>query len=1404
MKARAGAGRRRPAGGKAGHGEVRRRAGSLLMSVLLALSQVLGCLGGSLAPVAAYAADSVPSSITVGTSEPYDSGDMWDHGVNSHRFTTTDGTVMYCADANSGTPNAGETFTDPVAGGRILDYIIYYGFGGTAYDGRYSQSETQCAVWWYMYENGDGNTNSAFTSKAAADGGHRLYCEARDNATEDGPYSGSTWVYSTSRYGVQRVIGQTLRHGALKLHKSSSNPSITDGNGCYSLAGAVYEVYDSGMSHVGTLTTGESGDTNTLEGLSAGTYYVWERSASKGYLTCDGSDGATNVGGYWYHRVDVSLGRTTTVECSEPVGNDPEFMTIHKQDADTGKAMAQGDADLSGAEFEVRYYATMDPATRSEANLKRKWVLKTDSQGFTSLNYALSYPETYLSSGDEFYVTNGGTATLPYGTITVQEVSAPKGYTLNGNADVHVMTIDADGVHGDFVSEGVVSNVRETAIRGGVSTQKIDHERDDSVAQGDATLAGAEFQITNESAHDVVVDGARFGTGDVVRTIAANEQGIAATDADELPYGTYSIRETKAPTGYRLNGSWSQTFSVRGNGAVSDLTADGDVVADEVVRGDVALAKVDRELGEGLPLGSATLAGAEVTITNDSAGAVRVDGVDYQPGEVVRTLVTDEAGTASTSGGALPFGTYTLRESKAPTGYRLNEGWSRTIHVREDGVTVDLTGSDGRLDDQAKRGDIRLVKADEDSQDRMPGVAFSLTSKTTGESHVLVTDENGMIDTSAVFASHEDATNANDAALSEDGTVDSSKLDAAAGVWFSGRTDRQTTPNDSLGALPYDTYELKELRCSANEAHRLVSMTVRVSRAGYTLDLGTFDDKQVNLGTTLTYGDGGKVAPASASVDLTDSVRFEGLAAGATYTFRGELHAIDSEGNDRGVVATAERQVQPRFQADTEEMTFRGVDTSSLGGMRLVAYEWVLDGDDVLASHTEKDDEGQTVRVPRLGTTMAGDLDHESDATAETIRLTDTVSYENLEPGREYDVTGTLHYRNADGTDGGEVTDGDGNPVSASTKVTPDTWSGTCEVTFEFSGVGLSGRTVVAFEEAARDGVTYCTHADITDAGQTVSFPSVATTAASASTGDHDAPLGGTQVVTDEVRLSNLVVGHEYTVTGTLHLVGEDGSDAGVATDGEGNDSTATTTFTADAADKTVGLEFRVSTDELAGRDTVAFEELSRDGVRLGAHADITDEGQTVSVPGVHTTLTDALTGAQDLQAKAAGTITDASDEAAEDGRGTKVTLVDSVAYENLIAGRQYAVTGTLHVRSADGSDAGTLRDADGNDVTATATFTPEAPDGTVDVTFDVDLSQVDPGTKVVTFEDLSRDGIRVATHSDIADEGQTVTVTAPPQVTTEYPNTGQGPAALALLGAGGAGAVAFAAHVARTRRRRG
>lgn len=148
------------------------------------------------------------------------------------------------------------------------------------------------------------------------------------------------------------------------------------------------------------------------------------------------------------------------------------------------------------------------------------------------------------------------------------------------------------------------------------------------------------------------------------------------------------------------------------------------------------------------------------------------------------------------------------------------------------------------------------------------------------------------------------------------------------------------------------------------------------------------------------------------------------------------------------------------------------------------------------------------------------------------------------------------------------------------------------------------------------------------------------------------------------------------------------------------------------------------------------------------------DSGQTVIItkPKLSTTATDALDGDKNL--------------IGEDN----ATIVDTVHYMNVTPGKTYKVSGTLYEKVTDKDGKVTkkqLLDADGNPVTAETEFIPETAFGDVDVTFAFDAFDLKAKDKVVAFESLSLNGKELASHADIEDKSQTVTITKPTLSTT-------------------------------------
>ena len=385
---------------------------------------------------------------------------------------------------------------------------------------------------------------------------------------------------------------------------------------------------------------------------------------------------------------------------------------------------------------------------------------------------------------------------------------------------------------------------------------------------------------------------------------------------------------------------------------------------------------------------------------------------------------------------------------------------------------------------------------------------------------------------------------------------------------------------------------------------------------------------------------------------------------------------------------------------------------------------WKLDGDTV-ASHTDISDTDQTIYVPSIKTTIIDSENGSHNAAADKeITLIDTVRYNGLEVGRKYSVTGTL----VDKETRKALLDDAGKEITASNEFTAEKPNGAIEITFKFSGVSLAGKTTVAFEHMYTEGKEVAVHADLRDEGQTEYFPSVHTTATSDDTKDHVVGANETVTITDQVALKALKLGTEYTLSGILMD----------ATTGKpiviyGNTIIARRTFTADAHEMTVPLTYELNASQLAGTTTVVFEKLYSDGALLAAHADLEDDEQTVYIPEIHTTAKDQATKINHTEAN------------------KTATIIDTVSYTNLLPGREYTVSGTL-------MDKGTGKAvlADGKEITAATTFTPEKSEGSVDVIFTFDASVVAPKT-VVAFETLTYKKIRIAVHADIEDKDQMV-----------------------------------------------
>jgi len=848
-----------------------------------------------------------------------------------------------------------------------------------------------------------------------------------------------------------------------------------------------------------------------------------------------------------------------------------------------------------------------------------------------------------------------------------------------------------------------------------------------------------------------------------VGTLTCNASGDS--NVIDIAPGTYYVKETKAGKSYALDEGIHQVNVSGGQTATVNVTD-----APQNDPADMLVAKVDSETGKASPLGAGTLAGAEFTVKY-------YDGFYTQenlPEKATRTWVlkTDENGRTSlarvtldkdkyfvsgdsfytsTNGNiTLPIGTVTVQETKAPSGYLLSDN---SIHIQQitsntttERVTTFVEPSEDAptVREQVKRGDIAFNKVHGEDMTGLAGVPFKITSKTTGESHIAITDVNGILTTEASACPHTQNTNGNDAALHAEGTVDESKLSIDNGLWFSGSKDAQTAADDSKGALPYDTYTFEELRCTTNTSLDLVKFEVTVSRDAYTIDRGTVDDNPIEIGTTATDGaDGDHKLLASNQAEIVDSVSYKGLKKSTEYELQGTLMDAETGEALKGMDSkeiTATAKFTPKASSGKQKVKFK-FDATLLGGHKAVVFERLyLDGK-IQASHEDPEDEDQTIEfLPvEIGTTATDAADGDkSIGVGKAVTVEDEVSYKNLATGREYTVTGTL----MDSATGEPIKDAEGNTVTASTTFEPEDTVGKVKVTFSVDTSTLSNKKLVVFEKLEADGNVIASHEDLTDEGQTVEVipPEIKTSAADGADGDKEVTADGKATIVDTVKYTGLVPGTEYELQGTLM-----DAETGEALRGvDGKEITASAKFTPQAQGGTKEVTFTFDASALGGAKTVVFEKLFVDGTLIGSHEDPTDKDQTVEIsPSLKTTAA-TIQGSKVVKPE---------DEAA---------IVDTVHLKGLRPGQSYTLTASIN-KKADGTqltltdvkDASTLAgngiqkgsdtDASGTDlskalvdVTGTGSFV-NLPEG-------AKLTKNDDGTYTLTVPGATQDAADIVT----------------------------------------------------------
>ena len=973
---------------------------------------------------------------------------------------------------------------------------------------------------------------------------------------------------------------------------------------------------------------------------------------------------------------------------------------------------AQGDATLEGATFYLMNRSKNMVVVGGKIYQPGERIATIPLPDGTYSDVVTSDATGHIAFGDDG---------LPYGTYELGEQTPPEGYNLSDDTYI----IEVRSKRGDeaidpdeYVKNPTATNdetvkpekaedaIEDTVITGGLSVQKVDKES----GRGDVTVnrSDDDAEANDSSSEDATDD---------------------STDAE---------------------------------GVGEDPSTDGDDAHTDDASNDDADGNANGEAKKVNP----SLAGTMFEIRNASEKAVIVDGKIYQVGQVVKTITTDATGYAATEPDALPYGTYDVYEVDAPLGYLSSadsygnsnsrddideKAYVQTVEIRKQGVIVPCARP---FANQVKRGDITFTKIDDDGNP-MAHVAFKVTNKTTGESHIIVTDENGVYDSSSSVILHSQNTNANDGAFDKNGNIDDSKLVYDAGIWFYGNADGKAFDGD--GTLP-NNVDRFGLVSDGNITDEGDSDNVESDDADSDADDATDvddseavdDDASDDGGMALVLGDNIESGSGSSTGSSSEPIRIP------------PVYEVTDENGETKQVTIGYVETDSNGSFENNNVVF-----NSDGSITIVYDETIVDsntGEKRSYTSYETYADGSW-KVLVIGSAALGGENENG--------------YVDADGNGEYDIP--------DNPDA--YTTSSQYPMNV-----PDDNLGAFpygEYLFEeLPSKATEGRNLVAFEATIERHNYLLNLGPITD-----NIIDIHTTATDQSDGDHILTTDEKVTIVDTVEYTNLNTDREYTMTGTLmdYETGEP------MTDGSGNSITSSVTFKPDSPNGSIDIVFELDASQLGGVQTVVFEDLYWNNIHIASHADIEDDGQRVEFrPEIGTTATADSTN--DHFAYADGS----------------VIITDTVHYKGVVPGREFIVHGILMDKNTGDalvdSNGETVEnsvvftpDASEGDVEVRFEFDASDLAG-LDVVVFEDLYRIDAVTSRQPDENGDSDDVPatqrlVASHKDINDEGQTVNIRAndlaSDQIASDLVQTG------AMVGGGVLAAAVVGGTIYEIRKRR-
>ncbi len=837
---------------------------------------------------------------------------------------------------------------------------------------------------------------------------------------------------------------------------------------------------------------------------------------------------------------------------------------------------------------------------------------------------------------------NSNVLSLNAGTYYVKEITPSKGFKLDPN------TYTATVVSGQTktISSIEPPEFGKAYVKKTVAKNK--HLTD--LCPEQYSLAGAEFLLTN------------IENPNVSAKLITDNNGVS--EIQQLVAGTYSVKETKAPKGYKINRNIP-------NITVTDGKTTEINVADEPLFDPLSL-KVQKKAEEGADK-NISLEGAEYTVKyyKEYLSKEQVEA-GVKPFRTW-TFRTDKNGIFQyrdkwkIGGGELfklasgipagLMGTYAVYETKAPKGFAKTDGIISLQHVKVDNTFENVTVMKDATDiEKTQKVNIQIQKVDAETGNPLPqgygsfkGAEFSVWYFDAREGKDIkagdvVTDENGFASldaqTPGLYTLREEKAPAGYVTNKKEVKVEA-RIKEINTAFF-----------DYKSEVPEKPITVEITKSSINEKGEKVSVK------GAVLALFTKDGRKLEEWTT-----------------------------------DGKAHILKAL--PKGEYVIKELKTPKGYLPLEEDFRFTVKETEDV---------------------QKKDVFNEP--IPELKTKALFDTEIPNSLNKDKVKLIDTVRYDKVLKDHLYTLKGEVLNRET-----GKVV------AKGETKFIPKNANGEAKVEYTFNAKDLKGATLVVTERLFRDDrktedKKVAEHIDLMDSQQTVYIPKLETLAYDKKDGGKDFLGRDKQVLVDEVRYSNLKPEREYTVKGVL-MDSKTGKSLGIK---------AEKTFTAGAENGLVKIEYTFLADKLDGISPVVFEELYDGKTLIAEHKDQFDLKQTVHSPKIRTKATDKVDGGKDVFAKG------------------EQTVVDTVKYSNLIVGKTYTVKGIL----MDQETGKPIVDG-GKEVKAEKTFTAEKKDGTIDLEFIIKDSKALEGKTTIVFENLYRDKKLVGVHEEIKDKDQSV-----------------------------------------------